>query len=81
MLRILRFPLLLLFAATFCLPKAFSTDGPFAGAVPVSADYAAGFSSITEEQSREILGTLVEGEMRRPRYGAGGLSESCGLGC
>lgn len=64
MLRIPRFLLLLLLAASCCLPQALSTDGPFAGAVPVPADYSAGFSSITEEQSREILNTLVEGEMR-----------------
>lgn len=76
MLRFLRFPLLVLFAATCCLPKAFSTDGPFAGAVPVSADYAAGFSSITEEQSREILSTLVGGEMRGRGTGQEGFQKA-----
>lgn len=38
-------------------------DGTYAGAQPVEEKYAAGFSSITEDDSREILKTLVEGEM------------------
>ncbi|MGB0738953.1 MAG: M20/M25/M40 family metallo-hydrolase [Planctomycetaceae bacterium] len=38
-------------------------DGTYEGAVPVEEKYAAGFDSITEDDSRAILSTLVEGEM------------------
>lgn len=38
--------------------------GPFAGAQPVPADFAAGFNSITEADSEQILKTLVEGDMK-----------------
>ncbi|MFN5437164.1 MAG: M28 family metallopeptidase [Planctomyces sp.] len=38
-------------------------DGPYAGSTAVPQQYAAGFNSITEAESRQILATLVEGEM------------------
>ena len=42
---------------------AIAADGPYAGATAVPQQYAAGFNSITEAESRQILTTLVEGEM------------------
>ncbi len=42
---------------------AAAEDGTYAGAQPVEEKYAAGFNSITEDDSRKILKTLVEGEM------------------
>lgn len=38
-------------------------DGPYPGATAVPQQYAAGFNSITEAESRQILATLIEGEM------------------
>ena len=76
MLRIPRCLLLLLISAVCSLPQALSTDGPFAGAVPVAADFATGFASITEEQSREVLSTLVEGDMRGRGTGQEGFQKA-----
>jgi hypothetical protein len=48
----------------FCLAATSAiADGPFAASVPVPASYAAGFESIQESESEELLRTLVEGEM------------------
>jgi len=38
-------------------------EGPYAPTVPVPANYAAGFESIRESESEELLRILVEGEM------------------
>lgn len=68
---------------------AIAADGPYAGATAVPQQYAAGFNSITEAESRQILTTLVEGEMagrgtgqegylKAARWFAGQL-ETCGF--
>ncbi|MFM7058695.1 MAG: M28 family metallopeptidase [Planctomycetota bacterium] len=74
--RIHRFPLILLFSVACCLPRVLSSDGPFDGALPVPADYATGFASITEEQSREVLRTLVDGDMRGRGTGQEGFQKA-----
>ena len=38
-------------------------DGPFAGAMPVPAEYAVGFENVTEADSEALLTHLVEGDM------------------
>jgi hypothetical protein len=45
----------------FCF--AIAADGPFEGTQPVPTDYQEGFSRVTEQESRELLAKLVEGEM------------------
>ena len=57
---------LLIVFASVCSLSFSSTglaDGPFSGAMPVPADYAAGFACITEADSETLLKHLVEGDM------------------
>ncbi len=56
---------LVLIAWTLILASANvpATDGSFSSVTPVPAEYAAGFDSITESDSEQILRHLVEGEM------------------
>ncbi|MBC7968082.1 MAG: M28 family peptidase [Fuerstia sp.] len=44
-------------------PRAQAVDGEFSTVTPVPTEYAAGFDSITESDSEQILRHLVEGEM------------------
>ena len=63
-------PLLLLAA------RALAGDGPFEGAMPVPADFEKGFATITEDESRKILGTLVEGDMQGRGTGQEGFNKA-----
>ena len=57
---------MLIVAASVCsliLSGTGLADGPFSGAMPVPADYAAGFENITEADSETLLKHLVEGDM------------------
>ncbi|MFM7869941.1 MAG: hypothetical protein ACKPHU_37460 [Planctomycetaceae bacterium] len=55
--------LLAAFSAASVVCVSAAEDGPYAGATAVPQQYAAGFNSITEAESRQILATLIEGEM------------------
>ncbi|MEJ7594677.1 MAG: M20/M25/M40 family metallo-hydrolase [Planctomycetaceae bacterium] len=44
-------------------PVTPATDGLFSVVTPVPVEYSAGFADITETESEQILGHLVEGEM------------------
>ena len=50
--------LLLQFVRVVC-----ASDGPFEGAQSAPAEYQQGLAAVTEQQSRELLTTLVEGDM------------------
>ena len=52
-------------AAVLCVAStsALVADGPYSTTAPVPDPFRAGFESITEKESEELLSTLVEGEM------------------
>lgn len=58
-----RFLIVAAFVCSLLSRGTAQADGPFAGAMPVPADYAAGFDSITEADSEALLKHLVEGDM------------------
>lgn len=72
--RLIRLPFLA--ALLLLASRSHAGDGPFAGAMPVPADYEQGFATITEEESRRILSTLVEGEMQGRGTGQEGFNKA-----
>ncbi len=56
----------------FCGRNALA-DGPFSGAMPVPAEYATGFESVTEADSEALLKQLVEGDMSGRGTGQAGF--------
>ncbi len=54
---------LALFVTSLASCTAWAADGPFRITTPVPSQYAAGFASIVESDSEQILRHLVEGEM------------------
>ena len=54
---------LIVWMLTLAAPVAPAIEGSFSVVTPVPAEYAAGFSSITESESEQILRHLVEGDM------------------
>lgn len=76
MLPLLRRPLLSVASLILLIARVQGGDGPFEGAMPVPADIEKGFATITEEESRKILSTLVEGDMQGRGTGQEGFQKA-----
>ena len=59
----LRRIVLIVWTLILAAPAAPATEGSFSAVTPVPVEYSAGFSSITESDSEQILRHLVEGDM------------------